>query len=106
MLAVERPETPKYKLCKGREEGGGGGAINRVGAFITKNTVPIWPHSHSILINFSRPKVTLKTIAKVNKLDAGTPSYTQPPKPFSIVSSNIVSIKCENISQKGQKWPR
>ena len=32
MLAVERPETPKYKLCKGREEGG---AINRVGAFIT-----------------------------------------------------------------------
>ena len=37
MLAVERPETPKYKLCKGREEGGG--AINRVGAFITKNTV-------------------------------------------------------------------
>ena len=42
MLAVERPETPKYKLCKGREGGGGGGgggAINRVGAFITKNTV-------------------------------------------------------------------
>ena len=23
MLAVERPETPKYKLCKGREGGGG-----------------------------------------------------------------------------------
>ena len=49
----------------------------------------IWPHSlsHStILRHFSRPKVTLKTIAKVNKLDAGTPSCTQPPKPFSIVS--------------------
>ena len=30
--------------------------------------------------------MTLKTIAKVNKLDAGTPSCTQPPKPFSIVS--------------------
>ena len=40
----------------------------------------------TILSHFSRPKVTLKTIAKVNKLDAGTPSYTQPPKPFSIVS--------------------
>ena len=26
-----------------------------------------------ILSNFNRPKVTLKTIAKVNKLDAGTP---------------------------------
>ena len=45
----------------------------------------IWPHS-TILSHFSRPKVTLKTIAKVNKLDAGTPSCTQPPKPFSIVS--------------------
>ena len=40
----------------------------------------------TILSNFSRPKVALKTIAKVNKLDAGTPSCTQPPKPFSIVS--------------------
>ena len=40
----------------------------------------------TILSHFSRPKVTLKTIAKVNKLDAGTPSCTQPPKPFSIVS--------------------
>ena len=40
----------------------------------------------TILGHFSRPKVTLKTIAKVNKLDAGTPSCTQPPKPFSIVS--------------------
>ena len=39
-----------------------------------------------ILSHFSRPKVTLKTIAKVNKLDAGTPTCTQPPKPFSIVS--------------------
>ena len=39
-----------------------------------------------ILSHFSRPKVTLKTIAKVNKLDAGTPSCIQPPKPFSIVS--------------------
>ena len=42
--------------------------------------------SQSILSHFRRPKVTLKTIAKVNKLDAGTPSCTQPPKPFSIVS--------------------
>ena len=40
----------------------------------------------TILSHFSRPKVTLKTIAKVNKLDAGTASCTQPPKPFSIVS--------------------
>ena len=40
----------------------------------------------TILSHFSRPKLTLKTIAKVNKLDAGTPSCTQPPKPFSIVS--------------------
>ena len=32
------------------------------------------------------PKVTLKTIVKVNELDAGTPSCTQSPKPFSIVS--------------------
>ena len=39
-----------------------------------------------ILSHFSRPKVTLKTIGKVNKLDAGTPSCTQPLKPFSIVS--------------------
>ena len=27
----------------------------------------------TILSHFSRPKVTLKTIAKVSKLDAGTP---------------------------------
>ena len=40
----------------------------------------------TILSHFSRPKVTLKTKANVNKLDAGTPSCTQPPKPFSIVS--------------------
>ena len=41
----------------------------------------------TILSHFSRPqKVTLKTIAKIYKLDAGTPSSTQPPKPFSIVS--------------------
>ena len=40
----------------------------------------------TILSNFGRLKVTLKTIVKVNKLDAGTPSCTQPPKPFSIVS--------------------
>ena len=40
----------------------------------------------TILSYFSRPKVTLKTIAKVNKLDAGTLSCTQPSKPFSIVS--------------------
>ena len=37
----------------------------------------------TILSHFSRPKVTLKTIAK---LDAGIPSCTQPQKPFSIVS--------------------
>ena len=43
--------------------------------------------------------MTLKTIVKVNKLDAGTPSCTQPPKPFSIVACNTVSIKCENISK-------
>ena len=30
-------KTPKYELCKGREEGGG--AINREGAFITINKV-------------------------------------------------------------------
>ena len=40
----------------------------------------------TILSHFSRPKVTLKTIAKVNKVDAGKPSCTQHPKPFSIVS--------------------
>ena len=40
----------------------------------------------TILSHFSRPKVTLKTIIKVNKLHAGTPSCTQPPKPFSMVS--------------------
>ena len=40
----------------------------------------------TILSHFSRTKMTLKTTAKVNKLDAGTPSCTQPPKPFSIVS--------------------
>ena len=40
----------------------------------------------TILSHFSGPKVTLKIIAKVNKLDAGTPLCTQPPKPFSIVS--------------------
>ena len=31
----------------------------------------------TILSHFSRPKVTLKTIVKVIKLDAGTPSCTQ-----------------------------
>ena len=40
----------------------------------------------TILSHFSRPKMTLKTIVKVNKLDAVTPSCTQPAKPFSIVS--------------------
>ena len=40
----------------------------------------------TILSYFSRPKVTLKTIANVNKQDAGTPSCIQPPNPFSIVS--------------------
>ena len=51
----------------------------------------------TILSHFSRPKVTLKTIAKVNKLDAGTPSCTEPPKPFSIVSMQFGQTK---------KWPR
>ena len=46
----------------------------------------IYTFRGTILSLFSRPKVTLTTIAKVNKLDAGTPSCTQPPKPFSIVS--------------------
>ena len=46
----------------------------------------IYALTGTILSHFSRPKVTLETIAKVNKLDAGTPSCTQPPKPFSIVS--------------------
>ena len=52
--------------------------------------------------HFSRPKVTLKAIAKVNKLDAGTQSCTQPPKPFSIVSMqySLLSIKSENISKR------
>ena len=45
--------------------------------------------------------MTLKTIAKVNKLDAGTPSCTQPPKPFSIVSMQY-SQHCENISKKAK----
>ena len=36
----------------------------------------------TILSHFSRPKVTLKTIAKVNKLDAGTPSCTEPQSHF------------------------
>ena len=50
MLAVERDvKTPKYELCKGREEGGGGGAINREGACITKNTVDC------LLINYKQP---------------------------------------------------
>ena len=40
----------------------------------------------TILSHFSRPKVTLKTVAKVNKLDAGTPSCTKPQKQFSLVS--------------------
>ena len=47
---------------------------------------PIYAVNGTILSHFSRTKVTLKTIAKVNKVDAGTPSCTQPPKPFSIVS--------------------
>ena len=46
----------------------------------------IYAVKDTILSHFSRPKVTLKTIAKVNKVDAGTPSYTQLPKPFLIVS--------------------
>ena len=36
MLAVERPETPKYKLCKGREEGGGGGRLIGWGRLLQK----------------------------------------------------------------------
>ena len=46
----------------------------------------IYAVNGTILSHFSRPKVTLKTIAKVNKLDAGTPPCTQPAKPFSLVS--------------------
>ena len=46
----------------------------------------IYALNGTILSHFSRAKVTLKTIAKVNKLYAGTLSCTQPPKPFSIVS--------------------
>ena len=46
----------------------------------------IYAVKRTILSHISRPKVTLKTTAKVNKLDAGTPSCPQPPKPFSIVS--------------------
>ena len=45
------------------------------------------------------PKVTLKTIAKVKKLDAGTPSCTQPPKLFSIFLMQY-SIKYESISKR------
>ena len=56
----------------------------------------------TILSHFSRPKVTLKTIAKVIKLDAGTPSCTQPQKPFSIVSMQY----SQNISKKAKNWPR
>ena len=48
--------------------------------------------------------MTLKTIAKVNKLDAGTPSYTQPPKPFSIVSRQYSEVKISvKISPKRPK---
>ena len=54
----------------------------------------IYAMKGTILGHFSRPKVTLKTIAKVNKLDTGTPPCTQPPKPFSIVSMQYtVSIQ-------------
>ena len=42
----------------------------------------IYAVKRTILSHFSRPKVTLKTIAKVIKLDACTPLCTQPPKPF------------------------
>ena len=56
-----------------------------VRAVIANNKGGVWPQSKvlgTILSHFSRPKVTLKTIAKVNKLDAGTPSCTQPPSHF------------------------
>ena len=46
--------------------------------------------------------MTLKTIAMVNKLDAGTPSCTEPPKPFSIVSMQYSQHKCENIPKKAK----
>ena len=45
-----------------------------------------YAEKRTILSYFSRPEVTLKTIAKVNKPDADTPSCTQPTKPFLIVS--------------------
>ena len=48
--------------------------------------VYIYAVKGTTLSHFSRFKVTLKKIAKVNKLDAGTQSCTQPTKPFSIVS--------------------
>ena len=52
----------------------------------SQSYIGIYAVKGTILSHFSRPKVTLKTIAKVNKLDARTSSFTQPPKPFSIVS--------------------
>ena len=53
--------------------------------------------------------MTLKTIAKVNKLDAGTPSGTQPPKPFSILSALSVKIspkrpKLASVRYFGGLW--
>ena len=62
----------------------------------------------TILSHLSRPKVTLRTIAMVNELDVGTPSCTQPSKPFSIVSMQYTAfpcIKCENISKKAKNGP-
>ena len=59
------------------------------GDLVFQNEAKNIPRQDFMVMNmshFRRPKVTLKTIAKVNKLDAGTPSCTQPPKPFSIVS--------------------
>ena len=45
-----------------------------VRAVTANNKGGIWPHSLRYhFSHLSRPKVTLKTIAKVNKLDDGTP---------------------------------
>ena len=43
--------------------------------------------------------MTLKTTAKVNKLDAGTPSCTQPPKPLhTVLYRHIYAVKAIILS--------
>ena len=58
MLAVERDVKPRNMNFAKVEKRGGGGAINREGAFITKNTVYVsssqhrnnfkWPNAQNI----------------------------------------------------------